>query len=272
MDTEQRNKWQLPYPALNDRHVVSSLCTNSADSAAVGGQVTLRACRRAHRGALRRRRACRGANRRVHRSVYRSVHSNALRRRRALRCRHALRRRRVDGEAELEEKRAQAGARAAAGGVEDHEALKARAVVRELAHAVEHEVDDLLADGVVATRVVVRRVLLAGDDLLGVVELAVRAGAHLVADGGLEGGGGVGEEVQIEEDGEEGRQWGARSSWRPRCGGWWRRSRWRRRRRGRWRRGASATATAAAVHRHGGKLNNRPEHGLLSICEGGAVV
>ena len=71
----------------------------------------------------------------------------------------------VDGEA-LEEERAEAGAGAAAGGVEAQEALEASAVVRELADAVEDEVNDLLADGVVATGVVVGGVLLAGDELL----------------------------------------------------------------------------------------------------------
>merc|ERR1712196_213619 len=55
----------------------------------------------------------------------------------------------VDREA-LEEERAEARARAAARGVEGEEALEARAVVRELADAVKHEVDDLLADRVVA--------------------------------------------------------------------------------------------------------------------------
>merc|ERR1719446_1146475 len=82
----------------------------------------------------------------------------------------------VDREA-LEEERAEARARATARRVEAQEALETRAVVSELAHAVEHEVDDLLA-----ARVVVRRVLLARDDLLRVVQLAVRARAHLVAD------------------------------------------------------------------------------------------
>merc|ERR1719389_1542494 len=106
-------------------------------------------------------------------------------------------RRRVDGEGELrlaavvdrealEEERAQAGAGAAADGVEGEEALQAGAVVGELADAVEDQVHDLLADGVVAARVVVGRVLLARDELLRVVQLAVGAGADLVHDGGLE--------------------------------------------------------------------------------------
>ena len=44
----------------------------------------------------------------------------------------------------------------------------------------------LLANGVVTARVVVGGVLLAGDELLRVVELAVGAGSHLIDDGGLE--------------------------------------------------------------------------------------
>ena len=64
--------------------------------------------------------------------------------------------------------------------------LEARAVVGELADAVKHQVDNLLADGVVATSVVVGSVLLARDELLGVVELAVGACAHFVAHSGLE--------------------------------------------------------------------------------------
>merc|ERR1719281_223399 len=78
------------------------------------------------------------------------------------------------------------GAGAAADGVEGEEALEAGAVVGELADVVEDKVDDLLADGVVAARVVVGRVLLARDELLRVVQLAVGARAHLVHDGGLE--------------------------------------------------------------------------------------
>jgi hypothetical protein len=69
-------------------------------------------------------------------------------------------RRRVDGEGQLglaavvdrqalEEERAQAGAGAAADGVEENEALQASAVVRELADAVKHQGSTiLLANGV----------------------------------------------------------------------------------------------------------------------------
>ena len=63
--------------------------------------------------------------------------------------------------------------------MEDEESLEAGAHVRQLPHPVKHQVDDLLADGVVASRVVVGRVLLAGDQLLGVEQLPVGAGADL---------------------------------------------------------------------------------------------
>ena len=70
--------------------------------------------------------------------------------------------------------------------VEDEEALQARAVVRNTPNLVEHLVDELFADGVVAASVVVRGILLAGDHLLGMEEAAVGAGADLVDDIGLE--------------------------------------------------------------------------------------
>ena len=70
--------------------------------------------------------------------------------------------------------------------MEDEEALKAGAVVGNLADAVEDLVDDLLANGVVTAGVVVGCVLLSGNYLFGVVQLTVGAGADLVTDGGLE--------------------------------------------------------------------------------------
>jgi len=90
----------------------------------------------------------------------------------------------VDGEA-LQEEGTEAGASATTDGVEHEEALETRAVVGELADAVEAQVDDFLADRVVATSVVVGGILLAGDQLLRVEELAVGARADLVDDGGL---------------------------------------------------------------------------------------
>lgn len=58
--------------------------------------------------------------------------------------------------------------------------LKPRAVVGETTDTVQGEVDDLLADGVVPARVVVRGVLLARDHLRRMEQVLVHAGAHLI--------------------------------------------------------------------------------------------
>lgn len=60
----------------------------------------------------------------------------------------------------------------------------------QFADAVQDQVDDLLADGVVATGVVVGRVFLPGDQLLRVEELPVGPRAHLVCGGTAAGLGG----------------------------------------------------------------------------------
>jgi len=70
--------------------------------------------------------------------------------------------------------------------VEHHESLETRALVGLLAQAVEHKVDDLLTDRVVTAGVVVCRILLSGDELLRVEQLAVGTGADLVDDRRLE--------------------------------------------------------------------------------------
>merc|ERR1712179_487936 len=91
---------------------------------------------------------------------------------------------RVDGELQLgllavvhaeplHEQGGEAGAGATAEAVEDEESLETGALVSELPDAVEDEVDDLLADGVVTTGVVVGGVLLACDQLLRVEQLTV---------------------------------------------------------------------------------------------------
>jgi hypothetical protein len=64
--------------------------------------------------------------------------------------------------------------------------LKAGAVVSQLADAVEAEVNNLLADSVMATSEVVGSILFATDELLRVEELAIGASADLINHGGLE--------------------------------------------------------------------------------------
>ena len=75
--------------------------------------------------------------------------------------------------------------------MEDKEALKTGAVIRQLPHPVQHKVDDLLADGVVASGIVVGGVLLARHHLLRVEQLLVGPSPDLVDDGRL----------KVEEDG-----------------------------------------------------------------------
>jgi hypothetical protein len=91
----------------------------------------------------------------------------------------------VDREA-LHEEGTETGTGTTTEGVEDEEALETRAVVGDVAHLVEDLVNEFLADGVVATGVVVRSILLASDHLLRVEEGAVGAGADFIDDIGLE--------------------------------------------------------------------------------------
>ena len=80
----------------------------------------------------------------------------------------------------LHEQQREARAGTTTEGVEDEEALETGALVSQLSDAVQHQVDDLLANGVVTTGVVVGGILLAGDQLLGVEQLTVCAGADLI--------------------------------------------------------------------------------------------
>ncbi|KAF4526367.1 hypothetical protein B566_EDAN014105 [Ephemera danica] len=104
----------------------------------------------------------------------------------------------VDGELKLallsvvhrqtfHQQRGEARASATTKGVEDEESLKACALVSKLADTVEHQVNDFLANGVVATSVVVGSILLAGDQLLRVEELAVGSSAHLICGAEFQG-------------------------------------------------------------------------------------
>merc|ERR1712216_872943 len=86
----------------------------------------------------------------------------------------------------LEQEGAKARASTTTDGVEHHEALEASALVCELAKAIEGEVNNLFTHGVMATGVVVGCILLARDQLLWVVELAVGPSAHLIDHGWFE--------------------------------------------------------------------------------------
>lgn len=58
--------------------------------------------------------------------------------------------------------------------------LEAGALVGELPHSLHGEIDQLLPNSVVAARIVVRRVLFARQELLGVEQLAIRSRPYLV--------------------------------------------------------------------------------------------
>ena len=64
--------------------------------------------------------------------------------------------------------------------MEDQEALKPSALVSKLSDAIENKINELLSNGVVATGIVVGSILLSGDQLLRVEELAVRTGTDLI--------------------------------------------------------------------------------------------
>ena len=91
----------------------------------------------------------------------------------------------VDGQA-LQKEGAETRAGSSACSVEDHESLETGAVISQLPDAVQDEINDLLADGVVATGIIVGGILFARNHLLGMVQLAVGSGADLVTHSRLE--------------------------------------------------------------------------------------
>jgi len=71
-------------------------------------------------------------------------------------------------------------------GVEEKESLKSGTLISQLTDTVQDKVDNLLSDGVVTSGVVVGGVLLAVDQLLGVIKLTVGSNSGLVNDSWLE--------------------------------------------------------------------------------------
>ena len=82
----------------------------------------------------------------------------------------------------LHEKRSKSRAGAASERMEDEETLQPCALVRQLADTVKDQVDYLLADRVVAARVVIRSIFLPRYQLLRVKQLPVGSRAHLVCE------------------------------------------------------------------------------------------
>ena len=64
--------------------------------------------------------------------------------------------------------------------MENQKTLESTALVGQFADTVQNEVDDLLANGVVAASVIVGGVLFARNQLLGMEQLAVGAGTNFI--------------------------------------------------------------------------------------------
>ena len=80
----------------------------------------------------------------------------------------------------LHKKRGKTRAGTTTEGMEYEESLETCALVGQLTDPVEHKINDLLPDGVVATSIVVGSIFLAGDQLLWVEQLTVCPSAHLI--------------------------------------------------------------------------------------------
>jgi len=85
----------------------------------------------------------------------------------------------------LHQERRESRACTAAKRVKDKKSLQAGALVAQLAQPLSDQVNDFLSDCVVASGVVVSRVLFASDHLFGVEELTVASRTHLVHNGWL---------------------------------------------------------------------------------------
>ncbi len=64
--------------------------------------------------------------------------------------------------------------------MEDEEPLETSALVSQFPQSVQDQVDDLFPNGVVASGVIVGSIFLAGDELLGVEQLAVGTSTDLI--------------------------------------------------------------------------------------------
>ena len=85
----------------------------------------------------------------------------------------------VNGET-LHEQRSKSRASATTKGMKDEESLKAGALVSKFADSVQNKVNNLFANGVMSTSIVVRSVFFASDKLFWVKELTICPSANLI--------------------------------------------------------------------------------------------
>lgn len=78
------------------------------------------------------------------------------------------------------QKRGETGSSTTTKGVENQETLKASALIGQFTNAIQHEVNDFLANSVMPTSVVVSGIFLSGDELFRVEELTVGSATNLV--------------------------------------------------------------------------------------------
>ena len=64
--------------------------------------------------------------------------------------------------------------------MEDEESLESSTLVRKLADAIQHKVDNFLSNGVMTASIVVGSILFASDELFRVEQLPVSASANLI--------------------------------------------------------------------------------------------
>lgn len=64
--------------------------------------------------------------------------------------------------------------------MKDQKSLDSSAQIRQFANSVQGQIDDLLANGVMASSIIVGSVFFAGYQLLGMEQLTVGSGAHFI--------------------------------------------------------------------------------------------
>ena len=64
--------------------------------------------------------------------------------------------------------------------MEDEKTLQTGALIGDFTQFLQNGIDDLLADGVMATSIVIGRVFLAGNELIGMEQFRIRSTTNLI--------------------------------------------------------------------------------------------